>query len=129
MDPTIAGDNCKKECASLSPPRGGTFNQEFGQCMCDQTPIDCNITCQKNKPKVTVQRNPNTGVAQLFNSEDSTTINLQDETGLNDFDHEKHQCQVRIQSLKFEVAQVEKICTAWLKILRSCTWPGGSCVI
>lgn len=101
MDPTVAGDDCKKECGSLSPPRPGTFNQEFGQCMCDQTPIDCNVTCQQNKPKVTVQRNPKTGVLQVFNSKDSTTIDLQNEMGVNDFDYVKHECQVRMRDVYF----------------------------
>ena len=99
LDPDVANSECSKECQSLDPPRSGWFNQELGQCICDQTTFECNITCQQNKPKVIVQRNRKTGILQYSSSVDPTAIDIQNEMGVNDFDNEKHPTEVKLVQL------------------------------
>lgn len=90
MDPGEENQKCIERCGSDR----AVFGNETGVCYCPYT-VDCNPTCEKNRPKCSVRRLVEGTLTITYKDGigNSTTFNVTEELGVKDHDHDKHDCE------------------------------------
>lgn len=85
----------QKECTETTCSGPGEFKEQYGSCVCNYNPIECDLQCEASRPKFTVRRN-DLGILELVTSNGSySTIQaVTGELGVSDFDRTDHSSEI-----------------------------------